>query len=249
MTWRCVQHIEMFGKLAEPRIILVDDGSTDSTPSIGAFIERQGKGRYVRHPRNLGCQAAWNTGWRAGKNPLVCFMNNDVAVMPGCLGALVERAHRTLGQEIVSAAQMLGQWDPGLVLSHAFGAINLLDDAKSGGFFGGCFVVSRALLIELGGFDERFFLTYGDTDFLERARERTVEPVSLRGAIAFHGGSVTRRRELGMDGDIARDLKDRKAFEKKWARRKDVLDRHPRTPPAEMKAAREKFWGMSEQID
>lgn len=243
-TWRCIQHVLMFG--AFQRIILVDDGSTDSTPHLGAWLERQGKGRYIRHPRNLGVQCAWNTGWRAGTNPLVCFMNNDVAVMPGCTVALADAVKP---DTIVSATQMLGQWDPGLILSHAHGMEQLRSEVKDGGFFGGCFVVPRANLIELGGFDERFFLTYGDTDFIERARDNGVQCVSVRGAFAFHGGSVTRRRELGIDGDIERDLADRTRFEDKWEKRPDVLERYPRTPAAEMKAAREKFWGMSESIE
>lgn len=243
LTWRCVQHVLMEG--VQRRIILVDDGSSDTTPKIGRFVEGRG-GLYVRHDKNRGCHAAWNTGWRAADATHVMFLNNDVCVMPGCIRRMVQIGVEHDGA-IVSARQLTGPWDPGLALSMADavrGDMGVRED-----FFGGCFLVPRQHLLKLDGFDEQFYLTYGDTDFLERHRDLIGSaPLVVMNAVAFHGQSMTRRREFGKERDVALDLEDRARFERKWMLRPDVLERHPRLDKEIMEHARDAYWDQGEPV-
>jgi len=55
-------------------VILVDDGSNDTTPQI-AILHRFA--RYVRHENNLGLSAARNTGIAAATGEIVAFMDSD----------------------------------------------------------------------------------------------------------------------------------------------------------------------------
>jgi glycosyltransferase involved in cell wall biosynthesis len=55
-------------------IVVVDDGSTDATPTIAT--ELQGEIRYVRQP-NAGPPAARNTGLRAARGSFIGFLDAD----------------------------------------------------------------------------------------------------------------------------------------------------------------------------
>jgi len=59
-------------------ILLVDDGSTDRTPEIGAELEaRYPEVRLIRHGRNLGPGSAILTGIRNSKHDVICFHAAD----------------------------------------------------------------------------------------------------------------------------------------------------------------------------
>lgn len=59
-------------------ILVVDDGSTDRTPEIGAALEaRWPEVRLIRHGRNLGPGSAILTGIRNSKKDVICFHAAD----------------------------------------------------------------------------------------------------------------------------------------------------------------------------
>lgn len=57
-------------------IIVVDDGSSDNTRELVASLPGDGI-RYIRHERNRGCSAAYNTGIAAATGQLVGFLDSD----------------------------------------------------------------------------------------------------------------------------------------------------------------------------
>jgi len=57
-------------------IILVDDGSSDTTAEVVAGLKVPGL-RYFRHPQNLGANAARNTGIMAAHGEFVAFQDTD----------------------------------------------------------------------------------------------------------------------------------------------------------------------------
>jgi phenylacetate-CoA ligase len=64
-------------------IVLVDDGSTDSTPLV---IDELAAGSddvvAVHHERNLGIEAAWRSGLKASSGILVCLIDSDLQYVP-----------------------------------------------------------------------------------------------------------------------------------------------------------------------
>jgi glycosyltransferase involved in cell wall biosynthesis len=80
-------------------IVVVDDGSTDTTASVVAAITDP-RITLIRHERNLGGGAARNTGYRAGSAPFVAFLDSDDEWLPTKLERqleVFERANARLG--------------------------------------------------------------------------------------------------------------------------------------------------------
>jgi len=64
-------------------IIVVDDGSTDLTQSVvKRLATRASNIKYLKHERNLGGQAARNTGIRSARGEWIAFLDSDDEFMP-----------------------------------------------------------------------------------------------------------------------------------------------------------------------
>ncbi len=74
----------------EFEIIVVDDGSTDDTPSICARFAHLPHLRVIRQP-NAGLGAARERGWRAGSAPVVAFLDDDAEAPPDWLALALAR--------------------------------------------------------------------------------------------------------------------------------------------------------------
>jgi glycosyltransferase involved in cell wall biosynthesis len=57
-------------------IIIVDDGSTDNTPDLARHFINE-RVRYIRHERNRGCSAAYNTGIKAATGDAITLLDSD----------------------------------------------------------------------------------------------------------------------------------------------------------------------------
>lgn len=69
--------------------IIVDDGSKDDTASvISKFLDP--RMRYIRHEKNQGCGAAYNTGLQEAKGELVAFLDSDDLWKPEMLAQAVD---------------------------------------------------------------------------------------------------------------------------------------------------------------
>ncbi|MFN2615744.1 MAG: glycosyltransferase family 2 protein [Thermoleophilaceae bacterium] len=76
---------------AEPyEVLVVDDAAADATRPA---CERRGV-RCLSHAERRGANAARNSGLREAKGELVLFIDDDVEVPPGWLGAYLEGARR-----------------------------------------------------------------------------------------------------------------------------------------------------------
>lgn len=224
LTWRCLMHLWLFG-LPGSRIVVVDDCSPDETPKLGAWLKRSHTAIYVRHEENQGCTRAWITGLKATEHEPashVLFLNNDACVMPGTIAMLLKTAQA--GYRIVCAKDRNGAikdgYDPALYLPQE--NVNQLK-LELGLFQGGCFLVERKLIDELGGFDPNMAHAYGDTDFLLRCRDAGVGPVTVEQATIFHGAGVSSKR-MGIQKAMSIYRRDREAFREKWKGRPEIID-------------------------
>lgn len=66
----------------EWELIVVDDGSTDSTREIIRNFRRKEKRIRYYHQKNRGLAAARNTGLRLAKGDLICFVDSDDELSP-----------------------------------------------------------------------------------------------------------------------------------------------------------------------
>src|SRR5262249_9319294 len=91
-------------------VLVVDDGSSDSTPALLAEFPTI---RSIRHPRNLGYGASLRTAFQAARDggfdglvTLDCDGQHEPALIP-------ELADRLSAYDIVSGSRYLRVFDPG----------------------------------------------------------------------------------------------------------------------------------------
>jgi GT2 family glycosyltransferase len=187
-----------------PRTIVVVDGaSTDRSAELAEEL-----GARVLHAPNRGLGFLYNLGARAVECDYVLFSNNDVAYHPDCLArlaaALDADARRFAADptqlgwndgRVIHARTKLGrgrlwrEYLPGLHLDDAAPAESVVPTVSA---HGAAMLVRRELLLELGLFDESFFMEWEDLDLCWRAWSRGWPTVYVPDARLRHRvGAVT----------------------------------------------------------
>jgi GT2 family glycosyltransferase len=181
-------------------VIVVDNGSTDG--SAGHVRTRFPDVRVLELERNTGFAGAANAGLRASAAEAVALVNTDVRLAPDWLAracAALDASPRaaSVATKLLDLGDRSLVYDAGDVLRRD-GACEQRgrhrpDDGRfdePGEVFGACAAAalySRAHVLELGGFDERFFLYLEDVELALRLRLAgwtcTYEP-----AVALHAG-------------------------------------------------------------
>jgi len=62
------------------KIYLINDGSTDNTAELLESFSKQSNVTVIHHGRNNGLASARNTGIKAGKGNIICFLDSDMVV-------------------------------------------------------------------------------------------------------------------------------------------------------------------------
>ncbi len=151
-------------------VIIVDDGSGDSTPQVlAAARDRAGVALTTLANRvGLGPAAARNRGWRAASAPLIAFIDDDCVAEAAWLESCLRAA---AGAEPGTVIQGLTLPDPReLQLLGPFARTREIHPPTL--WFETCNIIyERDLLERVGGFDERFGDLGEDTDLGWRALE------------------------------------------------------------------------------
>jgi len=163
--------------------IVVDDGSTDTTPALLSGGVDGLSLQVVRNDRPLGRAAARNAGWPLAQSDLVVFTDDDVVPEAGWLAALVD-AHRSHADTIIQGRT---EPDPEEVgRSRIFWRsirVEELDELAPT-----CNIAYPSeMLRKMGGFDPGHFKRMGeDTDLAWRARKAGADLVFVDSARARH---------------------------------------------------------------
>ncbi len=139
--------------------LIVDDCSTDSTPEL---LRRttDPRIRVVRLPHNVGQTAALNVGVREASSDWIARMDADDYSAPERLGRQMEalgsdRSLRCVGTAIWEFREDPRRVEAVRVRPATHEAIRRAA-LHGSGMFHGSIVVSRASLLEVGGYDERY---------------------------------------------------------------------------------------------
>jgi GT2 family glycosyltransferase len=223
-------------------VIIIDNASTDGSAD-GLAARRVGVD-LVFNTENCGFAAACNQGAARGGAPIVLFLNPDVAVEPdtvesaarylddpvhcgvGILGVqlldLGGRVQASCARAPTAAALLLqtlflDRICPALVPRHFLTEWDHGDTRPVDQVMGAFLMIRRALLDELRGFDERFFLYYEDVDLCLAARQAGSAVVHFAAARAVHRG-----------GGTTAAIKDRRLFHLASSRVVYTAKRHGR---------------------
>lgn len=203
------------------RVIVVDNASSDGTAQ--ALAESFPVVDVVRLAQGAGFARACNIGAAAGTAPLVLFLNSDILTTPNAIAGLAEAlaAHpravlaggrlvdpdtlrtqdayrpRTLPSLATLATQLLGieqAWPRNPIARRHLGGH--LDDATTVAVpqpAAAAILVRRDAFERIGGFDERFWFWFEDSDLLARL-QREGEILYVPSAAFRHLGGGTFRR-------------------------------------------------------
>lgn len=211
-------------------VLVVDDGSTDSTQRVLA-----GYGNAitpVRLPSNRGYAAACNEGARLARGDLLVFLNNDTEAQPGWLEALIRHIDEHPGAAAIGAKLLyptgavqhagvvIGQDGyphnlyAGLPAEHP--AVNRSRRLQA--VTGACMLVRRDAFEAASGFDSGFHNSLEDVDLCLRIGEAGGEVHYCHEAVVTHLESASRGRDDRFEQSV-------RLYRERWrgtARRDDL---------------------------
>jgi len=171
-------------------IIIVDNGS--ASPRLKMLQQEYPTVQLIESASNVGFAAAANLGAQAASGEFLFFLNPDATAETGCIDLLVT-AYRTrpgiVGPAIYAAAN--ASRDIGATMNHLGMSISL-DGVQPPLYVSGCALfTSRSLFIQLGGFDDRFFLFVEDVELCWRALLAGYDVYAIPEANVFHEGGAS----------------------------------------------------------
>jgi GT2 family glycosyltransferase len=193
-------------------VIIIDNNSSDGR--IDDFISDYKDFIFIRNMINGGYANGCNTGSKNSRGDFLLFLNPDTVASEEAVEKLLDRAKTNPGNFISSCSQVNDQNKVVMAfgLFPAFGTLTgtgrlifkflkrkkLKEKTRSDynviypdWVSGSVMMLKKEVFLDLGGFDEDFWMYYEDTDLCRRARD-------LGGEIAyytdirihhFHGGS------------------------------------------------------------
>lgn len=185
-------------------VLVVDNGSTDD--SVAYVQQHFPQVQLICLPQNVGFAAGNNVGMRAATTPFVALLNNDTRAEPGWLAALVAAAQSNPTVGMV-ASKMVFYDRPHIINSAGIcldrvgiawdrfgGRVDDTADTATTEIFGasgGAVLYRRAMLQEIGLFDEDFFAYLEDVDLAWRARWAGWRCLYVPTAVVHHHHSAT----------------------------------------------------------
>jgi len=232
----CLQSIYASTRSTEFEVIVSDNGSTDG--SIEYIHKEFPQVQVIENRANLRFAKGNNVGIQASRGQYVLILNPDTIIHDGTLDNLVQYADRhpeggAFGCRVLNADgsfqgcirplhTLRSMWCQALYLgwlAHLFDwfhpgiYVNWKGETeRTVGWLAGCFILVRGdLLKRLGGFDERFFYYYEDTDLCRRIWESGFPILYTPDFTIIHLGgqsTITRfdRLTFALDGEITRYL-------------------------------------------
>jgi glycosyltransferase involved in cell wall biosynthesis len=145
-------------------VIVVDDGSTDSTPEYLQTL-RGPRYRSIRNDRSLGVSGARNRGIGAATGQWIAFLDDDDELRPQALAALYGRLTSSPQLDFLWGGRLVHEMDAaGRCIALREDDWNGIPSTVSGSSFlnlvlriatNSTFTVRRTVLQAVGGFDER----------------------------------------------------------------------------------------------
>ncbi len=155
-------------------LLLVDNASADD--SVAFVRQNFPRVRVVQNPDNLGFAAGNNRGAEAATGEYVALLNNDTRVDPQWVKELVRPCLEE--EDVVCTASKMLSWD-GKMVDFACSAMNFHafafqpDHGLPDTFHeripllfacGGAMLIRRDVFLDVGGFDEDYFIYFEDMD-------------------------------------------------------------------------------------
>ncbi len=246
VTVRCLQSLsDMWPATLAIQVIVVDDASTDQTPSI--FTELTGVD-YVRNAQNQGFVRSCNRGAALARGKYICFLNNDTEVREAWLDHLVTLAESdpligAVGSKLIYPDGTLQEaggiifrdasgWNYGRTADPNDPRYNYPRDVDY--CSGAALMVRRDLFLEIGGFCELFAPAYyEDVDLCFSIRSLGYRVVYQPLSEVVHYEGLSSGTDIASGSKRFQEI-NRPKFHEKWFR---VLEGHYAPHPSSVPGA------------
>ena len=224
LTHACLESLRQTARPFE--LCVVDNGSSDETPSYFRRWSGEPPLRYQRNPENVGLISGLNQGAALARGDHLCFLHNDTELLdPHWLGKLAAAVGpgRKVGLAGLYGARYVRR--DGTYLGRSI--VHCLAERPTMGapvvevavVDGVCLFVPRVVLAEIGGFDESYGFLHGyDRDLSLAVRATGRRCVVVRSRFVHRGGGT--RTGPGAPLSAATDLAQRHEamarFVRKW---------------------------------
>ena len=233
----CIESLLRQG-LADMEIIVVDNASTDN--AVQHLEARFGQAiRIVHQQTNGGYAAGANAGCRIARAELIAILNQDLVLMPDCLGQM-RGALLAGGKNALVTPKLVLKSDQarvnavgndvhlsGVAWCHGLGSA--ADDwhgtVEVTAVSGAAFMARASFLAELGGLEESYFMYMEDVDLSLRARLAGGRCLAACDAVAVHDWTLA----LGPARFALMERNRRALWQRFWGR-------YPRTYPLLLQA-------------
>jgi GT2 family glycosyltransferase len=216
-------------------VVVSDNGSTDGSRTF--LRERYGdRLQIVENGENLGFAGACNRAFAATSSDYVFLLNPDAELKPGALDAIAAFMDDhprcgIAGSRIYnydgSVQQSVGEfdtWGGAFLRSSAWGEWPPLARFANGASLrgwnydterqvdlaiGAALTIRRAMMAEIGPFDERFFLYHEEVDYAKRAADAGWETWFVPSSEAVHEGQGSAKGQYSVE---ARKQRSRRKY-------------------------------------
>ena len=193
---RCVQQFLASDSIEKMEILVIDNHSDDDSVGILRARLDHPRVRIIETPGNAGFGYGYNTGVGYASGTYLLINNPDKLMPPDGIEKLIAKleedssigiiAPKLLHSDgtrrlsirrfpriidILSRRSVLGSLFPQCLRRYLMEDRDPEKSQEVEWVVGGCFLMRRDLFLELGGFDERFFLFFEDTDLCRRVSE------------------------------------------------------------------------------
>ena len=201
----------------EHNLFVVDNGSKDGSVE---WLKSQKDIISIYNPQSIGYGASINQGLKQGNSPFVCIVSADVEVLNGWweMGNVCIGKFAVVGPKLIFPDGRIGGC--GVVGTDEKPILRGWQEEDKGQYdkaeevlsvCGALFVMRRKIWEELGGFDERFFLYYEETDLFRRARNAGYQILYYPKVKAIHHWNKSPK-----DDGIDHIELSKKLYQEKW---------------------------------
>lgn len=217
LTRRCLESLLEHTSPKTRRLCLIDNASTDATPQLlkvfaPRFAQRGWDFGVTTNPKNVGFGRAMNQGVEKASTPFITLLNNDTWLMRRWDEPLLDRI-KALKLDMISPFVLEGPFVESQIGSTAL-AFCQRNRGKVRAVWNSILMLfRRASFEQVGRFDERFFVTYEDTDLQVRMRQAGMTTAQVADCFIWHRSKGT-RDQGGLPSSY--ELEGKRLFMDKW---------------------------------
>lgn len=194
--------------LTEPEVeevIVIDNASGDDSADILTEEFRGSNVRVMENDDNVGFATANNKGIGRAHTDYVLLLNSDAFVLEGAVGTMLKRLKEDPQIGIIGPEVLLS--DGHTVQPFNYGPFpnlhtiftrdqTVIDPLNPDWISGVCMLFSRPFILEVDGFDDRYFMYYEDVDLCRRVRKAGRRIVREPAAKVVHFGGQSLKSDF-----------------------------------------------------